>query len=121
MMKNLIIEQLSEATVSLTALELMSIFKSVLLENLNIDLDKLNVISLIKYSNNRLHITLDTEELRNTNPVLYLDMIHNIKKIFSPYIFTVNTAIDVNILINKLFSGYDYYSINEDMIIEIYY
>lgn len=120
-MREFNMEGTSNAIISLTALELMSVFKSVLREETNIDLDLLGVFTLIKYSNNRLCITLDTEELRENRPCFYLDMIHNIKKIFSPYIFTVNTAIDINILINKLFSGYEYYTINEDMTIKIYY
>jgi hypothetical protein len=111
----------SNATVVLSASELISVFKSVLISYTGIDLDELGVYTIIKYSNNRLHITLDTELLRETNPYSYIDMIQNIKKVFSPYIFTVNTAIDVNILINELFSGYDLYRINEDMTIEIYY
>lgn len=111
----------SNATVVLSASELISVFKSVLISYTDIDLDELGVYTLIKYSNNRLHITLDTELLRETNPCSYIDMVQNIKKVFSPYIFTVNTAIDVNILINELFSGYELYRINEDMTIEIYY
>jgi hypothetical protein len=114
-------KEVSNAIISLTALELISVFKSVLKEETNIDLDTLGVFALVKYSNNRLCITLDTEELRENRPCFYLDMIHNIKKVFSPYIFTVNTAIDINILINKLFSGYEYYTINKDMTIKIYY
>lgn len=119
-MKDLYIE-VAEPTILLTATEIISIFKSVLIDSANIDLDKLGVYTIIKYFNNRLHITLDMDELRNKNSYLYYETVHIIKRLFSPYIFTVNTALDVNILINKLFSGYEYYKINEDATIEIYY
>jgi hypothetical protein len=119
-MRDLSIEVI-EPTLVLTATEIISIFKSVLIECADIDLDKLEVYSIIKYSNNRLHITLDMDLLRENSAYLYYDTIQIIKKMFSPYIFTVNTALDVNILINKLFTGYEYYRINEDMTIEIYY
>ncbi len=111
----------SNATIVLSASELISILKSVLIDRLNIDLDKLEITVLYKYLNNRLYITLDTELLRNKSMVYYAQFVHDMKKKFDPYIFTVNTAIDINILINKLFAGYSFYKINEDMAIEIYY
>lgn len=111
----------TEATVSLTISELITVFKSVLIDRLDIDLDKLDVTVLAKYSNNRLHMTLDADLLRERNRFQYIQFVQDIKRAFDPYIFTVNTAIDTNILINKLFSGFDYYRINEDMTVEIYY
>lgn len=111
----------SEATVVLSVTDLISILKAILMDHLNIDLDELEVTVLAKYSNNRLHMTLDTESLREKSMYEYIQLVQDIKRIFGPYIFTVNTAIDTNILINKLFAGYDYYRINEDMNIEIYY
>lgn len=111
----------TEATIVLTVTELISIFKVVLIDRLNIDLDELDVIVLTKYFNNRLYMTLDADLLREKNRFEYFQLIQDIKRAFDPYIFTVNTAIDTNILINKLFSGFDYYRINEDMTIEIYY
>lgn len=119
-MRELSIE-IAEPTLVLTTIEIISIFKSVLIDCANIDLDELEVYPITKYSNNRLHITLDMDLLRENSAYLYYDTIQIIKKIFSPYIFTVNTALDINILINKLFTGYEYYRINEDMTIEIYY
>lgn len=111
----------SEATVVLSVTDLISILKAILMDHLNIDLDELEVTVLAKYSNNRLHMTLDTESLREKSMYEYIQLVQDIKRIFGSYIFTVNTAIDTNILINKLFAGYDYYRINEDMNIEIYY
>lgn len=111
----------SEATIVLSITELISILKAVLMDHLNIDLDELEVTVLAKYSDNRLYMTLDTELLREKSMYEYIQLVQDIKRIFSPYIFVVNTAIDTNILINKLFAGYDYYRINEDMSIEIYY
>ena len=110
-----------ELVVQLTVPELISILKSVLMDRLNVDLDKLDINVIYKYINNRLMITLDTEVLRNKSASQYLQFIQDMKRVFGPYIFTVNTAIDVNILINKLFAGYEYYRINENMTIEIYY
>ena len=111
----------NETVVKLTVSELISILKSVVLDKLNLDLDDLDISVISKFSNNRLHMTLDTELLRDKSVSEYLQFVQDMKRIFSPYIFTVNTAIDSNILINKLFAGYDYYRINEDMTIEIYY
>lgn len=111
----------SNATLVLSISELISILKSVLIDKLNIDLDELDVSVIAKYSNNRLHMAFDADLLRRKALVDYIQFIEDIKKVFSPYIFTINTAIDVNILINKLFSGFDYYKINTDMSIEIYY
>lgn len=110
-----------ELVVQLTVPELISILKSVLIDRLNVDLDELDVSVIYKYINNRLIMTLDTELLRNKSVSQYLQFVQDVKRVFGSYIFTVNTAIDVNILINKLFAGYEYYRINENMTIEIYY
>ena len=111
----------NQPVVTLTVPELISILKAVLMDRLNLDLDDLDVTVIYKYTNNRLHITLDAELLRNKSLGLYVQFTKDIKRAIDPYIFIVNTAIDTNILINKLFSGYSYYRINEDMTIEIYY
>ena len=111
----------NEAVVTLTVPELISILKSVLIDRRNVDLDELNITVIYKYSNNRLHITLDTDLLRQQSRYAYLEFIQDMKKVIDPYIFTVNTAIDVNILINKLFSGFNYYQIDENMTIKIFY
>lgn len=112
---------INEPTVKLTISEFISVFKSVLIDSLNIDLDILEVTVVAKYSNNRLHMALDTELLRESSTTSYLYLIQDIKRVFGPHIFTLGTSIDTNILINKIFSGYDCYRINEDMTIEIYY
>ena len=111
----------TNTTIVLTVSELISILKSVLIDRLDIDLDDLNVTVLAKYSNNRLHMTLCADLLRKTNILQYVQLIQDMKKFFGPSIFTVSTAIETNILINKLFAGYDFYRINEDMTIEINY
>ena len=111
----------TNTTIVLTVSELISILKSVLIDRLDIDLDDLNVTVLAKYSNNRLHMTLCADLLRKTNILQYTQLIQDMKKFFGPSIFTVSTAIETNILINKLFAGYDFYRINEDMTIEINY
>lgn len=111
----------TNTTIVLTVSELISILKSVLIDRLDIDLDDLNVTVLAKYSNNRLHMTLCADLLRETNILQYVQLIQDMKKFFGPYIFTVSTAIETNILINKLFAGYEFYRINEDMTIEINY
>ena len=110
-----------EPVIKLTAPELISILKAVLMDRLDIDLDKLDVNVIVKYSNNRLHITLGADLLRRTNILQYVQLVQDMKKFFGPSIFTVSTAIETNILINKLFAGFEYYRINEDMTIEIYY
>ncbi len=120
-MRNYNMKYESDATVVLSISELISILKTVLIDNLNIDLDKLEVDVIAKYSNNRLHMTLCADLLRRTDILQYVQMVQDIKKFFGPSIFTVSTAIDTNILISKLFSGYDLCRITEDMIIEIYY
>ncbi len=120
-MRELKIGYESEATLVLTMPELISILKSVLIDTLNIDLDELGVNVLAKYSNNRIHMTLDAELLRHNSVSKYIQFINDIKRALGPYIFTVNTAIDFNILINRLFSGYNCYTVNKDMITEIYY
>ena len=110
-----------ELVVQLTVPELISILKSVLMDRLKVDLDQIDVSVIYKYINKRLIMTLDTDLLRNKSVSQYLQFVQDVKRVFGSYIFTVNTAIDVNILINKLFAGYEYYRINENMIIEIYY
>lgn len=110
-----------EPTLVLTMPELISILKSVLIDSLYIDLDELGVNVLVRYSNNRIHMTLDAELLRHESVFKYAQFINDIKRVLGPYIFTVNTAIDFNMLINRLFSGYNCYTVNKDMIVEIYY
>lgn len=120
-MKEYNIKYETNATLVLTMPELISILKNVLVDRINIDLDKLEVNVLAKYTNNRLHMTLDAELIRRKDILAYMQFIDDVKKVFGPYIFTVNTAIETNILINKLFAGFDYYVIKEDMTIELYY
>ena len=115
------IENNSDATLVLEITDLISILKSVLIDNLNLDLDKLEVSVIAKYSNNRLHMALGADLLKRTDILQYVQMIQDMKKFFGPSIFTVSTAIEPNILINKLFAGYEFYRINEDMSLEIYY
>lgn len=120
-MRNYNVKHDSDATVVLSISELISILKAISKNEYNIDFDELDINVIAKYSNNRLHMTLDTELLRNRSMCDYIQFVKDMKKFFGPYIFTVNTAIDTNILINKLFSGYELYRITEDMMIEIYY
>ncbi len=110
-----------EALKVVTITEFISIFKNVLINQLDMDLDELNVTVIAKYSNNRLHMTLDTDILKRNNFLQYIQFVQLMKKIFDPFIFTVNTALDVNILINKLFLDFEYYRVNSDMSIELYY
>ena len=112
---------INEPTIKLEVTELISIFKSILIDSLKIDLDILEVTVVVKYSNNRLHMVLDTELLREKSMTSYLYLIQDIKRIFGPGIFILGSSIDTNILINKIFSGYDYYRINSDMSLELYY
>ena len=119
-MRELTINNESNATVTLTMPELISILKSVLIDDLNIDLDELGVNVIVKYYN-KVHMTLDAEILRHKGISNYIQFINDVKKVFGPFIFTINTAIDFNVLINRLFAGYDYYTVNKDMNIEIYY
>ena len=120
-MREYIIENNSDATLVLEITDLISILKSVLIDSLNVDLDELEVNVIAKYSNNRLHMTFDTELLKRKSFSEYIQFVDDVKKVFGPFIFTVNTAIETNILINKLFAGYEFYRINEDMSLEIYY
>lgn len=112
---------INEPTVVLSITDLISIFKTVLNDSLGINLDILEVTILAKYSNNRLHMVLDTELLREKSVASYLYLIQDIKRIFGPDIFVLGSSIDTNVLINKIFSGYDYYKINTDMSLELYY
>ena len=66
-------------------------------------------------------MVLDTELLREKSIASYLYLIQDIKRIFGPDIFILGASIDTNVLINKIFSGYDYYKINTDMSLELYY
>ena len=112
---------INEPTVKLNVTDLISIFKAILIDSLNVDLDILEVTVVAKYSNNRLHMVLDTELLREKSMTAYLYLIQDIKRIFGPHIFALGTSIDTNVLINKVFSGYEYYKVNTDMSLEIYY
>ena len=120
-MQNYNVKYESDATVVLTISELISILKNVLKDSINLDLDELNIVPIAKYSNNRLHLTLDADSLFEESYYKYYCFIEDVKRVFGPFIFAVNTAVETNILINKLFSGFDHYRINNDMTIEIYY
>lgn len=112
---------MNEPTVILNISDLISIFKSILIDSLNVNLDILEVTVVVKYLNNRLHMVLDTELLREKSMTSYLYLIQDIKRVFGPDIFILGASIDTNVLINKIFSGYNFYRINQDMSLEIYY
>ena len=111
----------NEFMISLTIPELISILKSVLIDRINVNLDELDINVISKYINNMLYMTFDTEQLREESEYKYIQFVQDVKRVFGPYIFTVNTQMETNILINNLFAGYDHYETYEDMTIKIYY
>lgn len=105
--------------IHLEASEFIVLFKEYIRNNLDIDLDELNVLTILDIKCQR--IVLDTEFLEDNdiNELVYL--IDEFKHHFGRSVFTLRTTVNVSVIIRKILANCSGYSWNEDGSIDIAY
>ena len=106
-------------TIHLESHELLCVFKKYIKDNLDIDLDMLDVLTILDLRSKK--IVLDVEELEENdrNELFYL--IDEFRYHFGKSIFDVRTSINTNLLFRRLLGDFDEYRWEEDGSLNIEY
>lgn len=106
-------------TIHLESHELLCVFKKYIKDNLDIDLDMLDVLTILDLRSKK--IVLDVEELEENdrNELFYL--IDEFRYHFGKSIFDVRTSINTNVLFRRLLGDFDEYRWEEDGSLNIEY
>jgi hypothetical protein len=105
--------------IHLTPTEFICLFKEYIRINLDIDLDELNVLTILDLKSQR--IVLDTEflEENDINELIYL--MDEFKYHFGRSVFAIRTSINVSTILRKILANCSSYKWNEDGSIDICY
>ena len=105
--------------IHLEASEFISLFKEYIRNNLDIDLDELNILTILDIKCQR--IVLDTEFLENNdiNELVYL--IDEFKHYFGRSVFALRTSINISVILRKILANCSSYKWNEDGSIDVAY
>ena len=106
-------------TIHLESHELLCVFKKYIKDNLDIDLDMLDVLTILDLRSKK--IVLDVEELEENdrNELFYL--IDEFRYHFGKSIFDIRTSINTNVLFRRLLGDFDEYRWEEDGSLNIEY
>jgi hypothetical protein len=106
-------------TIHLESHELLCVFKKYIKDNLDIDLDMLDVLTILDLKSKK--IVLDVEELEENdrNELFYL--IDEFRYHFGKSIFDIRTSINTNVLFRRLLGDFDEYRWEEDGSLDIEY
>jgi hypothetical protein len=106
-------------TIHLESHELLCVFKKYIKDNLDIDLDMLDVLTILDLKSKK--IVLDVEELEENdrNELFYL--IDEFRYHFGKSIFDIRTSINTNVLFRRLLGDFDEYRWEEDGSLNIEY
>lgn len=99
--------------------ELLCVFKKYIKDNLDIDLDMLDVLTILDFKSKK--IVLDVEELEENdrNELFYL--IDEFRYHFGKSIFDIRTSINTNVLFRRLLGDFEEYKWEEDGSLNIEY
>lgn len=105
--------------IHLTPTEFICLFKEYIRINLDIDLDELNVLTILDLKSQR--IVLDTEflEENDINELIYL--IDEFKYHFGRSVFSIRTSMNISTILRKILANCSSYKWNEDGSIDICY
>lgn len=105
--------------IHLTPTEFICLFKEYIRTNLDIDLDELNVLTILDLKSQR--IVLDTEflEENDINELIYL--IDEFKYHFGRSVFSIRTSMNISTILRKILANCSSYKWNEDGSIDICY
>ena len=105
--------------IHLEASEFICLFKEYIRNNLDIDLDELNVLTILDIKCQR--IVLDTEFLEDNdiNELVYL--MDEFKHHFGRSVFAIRTCINVSVILRKILANCSSYKWNEDGSIDVCY
>lgn len=105
--------------IHLTPTEFICLFKEYIRTNLDIDLDELNVLTILDLKSQR--IVLDTEflEENDINELIYL--MDEFKYHFGRSVFAIRASINISTVLRKILANCSSYKWNEDGSIDICY
>lgn len=105
--------------IHLTPTEFICLFKEYIRTNLDIDLDELNVLTILDLKSQR--IVLDTEflEENDINELIYL--IDEFKYHFGRSVFSIRTSMNISTILRKILANCSSYKWNEDGSMDICY
>lgn len=105
--------------IHLTPAEFICLFKEYIRTNLDIDLDELNVLTILDLKSQR--IVLDTEflEENDINELIYL--MDEFKYHFGRSVFAIRTSINISTVLRKILANCSSYKWNENGSMDICY
>ena len=105
--------------IHLEASEFICLFKEYIRNNLDIDLDELNVLTILDIKCQR--IVLDTEYLEDNdiNELVYL--MDEFKYHFGRSVFSIRTSINISVVLRKILANCSSYIWNDDGSINVCY
>lgn len=105
--------------INLTATEFICLFKEYIKSNLDIDLDELNVLTILDLKSQRIVLGIEYLEENDMNELIYL--MDEFKHHFGRSVFTLRAAINISVVLRKILSNCSSYRWNEDGSISICY
>jgi hypothetical protein len=99
--------------------EFVCLFKEYIRSNLDIDLDELNILTILDIKSQR--IVLDTEYLEENDPNELFLLIDEFKHHFGRSVFTIRTSVNISTIVRKVLANCSSYVWNEDGSINICY
>lgn len=105
--------------IHLEAYELVQLFKSYVKTNLDIDLDELNIITILDIKSSR--IVLDVEYLEDNDPNELFYLMDEFKHHFGRSVFAIRAAINLSTVLRKVLSSCNSYSFNSDGSLDVIY
>lgn len=101
-----------EVEIKLEPVEFVKLFKNYITTNLDIDLDELNVLTILDIKSQR--IVLDTECLEENDVNELIFLMDEFKHHFGRSVFAIRTAINISVVLRKILSNCSLYRMNPD-------
>ena len=99
--------------------EFIRLFKNYVLNNLDIDLDELNVYTILDVKGAKL--VLDIEYLEDNDPNELYFIMDEFKYHFGRSVFGIRAAMNLNVILRKILSNCNSYKLNDDGSFDVVY
>ena len=96
-----------------------ALFKEYIKNNLDIDLDELNVLTILDIKSKRIVLDVEFLEENDMSELFYL--MDEFKYHFGRSVFAIRTAVDISVIVRKILANCSSYKWNEDGSINICY
>jgi hypothetical protein len=99
--------------------EFICLFKEYIKSNLDLDLDELNVLTILDFKSRRIVLDVEYLEENDINELIFL--MDEFKYHFGRSVFAIRTAINASVVLRKILSNCSSYRWNDDGSIDICY